>query len=190
MQRDDAWNLLTEYVESPALRRHCLCVEAAMRHYARQAGADEELWGVIGLLHDFDYERFPNPPEHTRAGARILEERGASAEIIGAILSHADWNLEAYPRDRPVRKTLFAVDELCGFIVAVALVRPERLAGLGAKSVRKKMKQASFAAAVSRDDIVAGADELGVELNAHIDNCIAALVPHAAELDLLPEQTS
>ena len=117
----------------------------------------------------------------------ILRERGVDEEIVAAILSHADWNLDEYPRDRPLRKTLFAVDELCGFIVACALVRPERLQGMKAKSVRKKMKAASFAAAVSREDITQGAELLGLELNDHIDNCIAALAPHAETLDLLPE---
>ena len=180
-------DLLAAHVENPALRRHCLCVEAAMRHYARQAGADEDLWGIIGLLHDFDYEQFPNAPEHTREGAKILAARGGDDELIGAILSHADWNLDEYPRDRPVRKTLFAVDELCGFIVAVALVRPQRLEGLKASSVRKKLKQSSFAAAVNREDILAGAQLLGVELNDHINTCIAALADHAEELDLRPD---
>lgn len=187
MDREQAWALLNEYVGSKALIRHCECVEQAMRFYARLGGCDEELWGVVGLLHDFDYERYPNPPDHTREGAVILRERGASEEIIGAILSHADWNLDEYPRDTPLRKTLFAVDELCGFIYAVALVRPERIVGMKAKSVRKKMKTASFAAAVSRDDIVAGAEMLGIELSDHIDNCIAALEAAADQLDLAPD---
>jgi putative nucleotidyltransferase with HDIG domain len=145
MDRKQAWALLNEYVSNPALIRHGLAVEAAMRHYARLQDADEELWGVTGLLHDFDYERHPDPPEHTRAGAKTLRQQGAGEALIGAILSHAEWNLDEYPRDTPLRKTLFAVDELCGFIVACALVRPARLAGMTAKSVRKKMKQASFA---------------------------------------------
>jgi putative nucleotidyltransferase with HDIG domain len=190
MDRKQAWALLNEYVSNPALIRHGLAVEAAMRHYARLQDADEELWGVTGLLHDFDYERHPDPPEHTRAGAKTLRQQGAGEALIGAILSHAEWNLDEYPRDTPLRKTLFAVDELCGFIVACALVRPARLAGMTAKSVRKKMKQASFAAAVNRADIATGAELLGLDLNTHIDHCIAALTPHADTLDLAePEAT-
>lgn len=184
MQRDEAWKLLNEYVASPALVRHCLAVEATMRFYARINGADEARWGVTGLLHDFDYERFPDPPHHTREGAKILRERGVDEEIVGAILSHADWNLAEYPRDCPLRRTLFAVDELSGFIVACALVRPERLIGLKASSVRKKMKQASFAAAVKREDIEAGAALLGLDLNDHINNCVAALAARAEALEL------
>lgn len=184
MNREEAWTLLNEYLTNPALVRHSMAVEAAMRHYARLAGEDEELWGITGLLHDFDYERFPDPPDHTREGAKILREQGVTEEIVGAILSHADWNQDEYPRDRPLRKTLFAVDELCGFIVACALVRPERLEGMKAKSVRKKMKQASFAAAVSRDDITQSAELLGIELNQHIENCIAALTQIAEKLEL------
>jgi putative nucleotidyltransferase with HDIG domain len=186
MNRDEARALLEEHVKNPALIRHALSVEAAMVHYARLQGEDEHLYSLVGLLHDFDYERFPNPPEHTREGARILRERGVDEEIVSAILSHAEWNLEEYPRDRPVRKTLFAVDELCGFIYAAALVRPERILGMKAKSVRKKMKTPSFAAAVNRDDIVKGAELLGVTLDEHIDNCIAAMTTVATELDLLP----
>jgi len=186
MKRADAWKLLNEYLANPALVRHCLAVEAAMRHYARIYNADEELWGVTGLLHDFDYERFPEPPHHTREGARILRERGTDEEIVGAILSHADWNLDEYPRDRPLRQALFAVDELCGFLVACALVRPERLIGMKAASVRKKMKQASFAAAVNRDDIARGAEALGIDLNDHINNCIMALAARAEALALSP----
>ncbi|HRX87432.1 MAG TPA: HDIG domain-containing protein [Phycisphaerae bacterium] len=184
MQRDEAWSLLNEYVKNAALVRHCLAVEASMRYYARLYGADEALWGLTGLLHDFDYERFPEPPAHTREGAKILRERGVDEEIVGAILSHAEWNLDEFPRDRPLRRTLFAVDELSGFIVACALVRPERLIGMKASSVRKKMKQASFAAAVSREDIVAGAELLGIELSDHVNNCIMALTERAETLEL------
>jgi putative nucleotidyltransferase with HDIG domain len=184
MTRDEAWNLLCEYTQNDSLRKHGLAVEAAMRHYARQFGEDEELWGAVGLLHDFDYERWPNPPEHTREGARVLREKGVDEEIVGAILSHGHWNLDEYPRDRPLRKTLFAVDELCGFLIACALVRPTRLEGLEPKSVKKKMKTASFAAAVSREDIEAGAQLLGLPLDEHIRNCIAALQPQAGALGL------
>jgi putative nucleotidyltransferase with HDIG domain len=184
MTRDEAWNLLCEYTQNDSLRKHALAVEAAMRHYARHFGEDEHLWGVVGLLHDFDYERWPNPPAHTREGARILREKGVDEEIVGAILSHGHWNLDEYPRDRPLRKTLFAVDELCGFLIACALVRPTRLEGLEPKSVKKKMKTPAFAAAVSREDIEAGAQLLELPLDDHIRNCIAALQPHAAALGL------
>jgi putative nucleotidyltransferase with HDIG domain len=155
-----------------------------MRHYAELAGEDVETWGVVGLLHDFDYELFPEAPNHTREGAKILRERGLDEDSIGAILSHASWNQDQYPLDRPLRKTLFAVDELSGFLVACALVRPQRLEGLNAKSVVKKLKTASFAAAVSREDIQAGADLLGLSLNDHIERCVAALQKRADLLGL------
>lgn len=184
MQREDAWALVYEFVESESLRGHMLAVEAAMRHYAEHFGEDVERWGVIGLLHDFDYERFPEPPAHTREGAKILRERGVDEDIVGAILSHAEWNLAEYPRDSLVRRTLFAVDELAGFIVAVALVRPERLDGMKPKSVKKKLKTASFAAAVSRADIEAGAAALELPLDEHIAHCIAALQARADVLGL------
>jgi putative nucleotidyltransferase with HDIG domain len=161
-----------------------LAVEAAMRHYARRLGENADLWGVTGLIHDFDYERWPNPPEHTRQGARVLRERGVEEEIVAALLSHAQWNWEQYPLDRPLRKTLFAVDELCGFIMAVAYVRPERLAGMTASSVRKKMKQKSFAAAVKREDIEQGAQWLGLPLDEHITHVITAMQGIAPELGL------
>ena len=125
MNRDDAWQLLQEYTRNDSLLKHALAVEAAMRHYARLGGHDEGTWGLVGLLHDFDYERWPEPPDHTRQGAAILRQAGVDDEMVSAILSHAQWNQEEYPLDRPIRKTLFAVDELCGFLVAVALVRPE-----------------------------------------------------------------
>jgi putative nucleotidyltransferase with HDIG domain len=184
MTRAEAWQILCEYTAGDALRKHALAVEASMRHYARLDGADAELWGNVGLLHDFDYERWPSVPEHTRAGAQVLRERGVDEEIIGAILSHVPWNLDDYPRDRPLRKTLFAVDELSGFIVACALVRPTRLDGLTPKSVKKKLKTPSFAAAVSRDDIAAGPDLVGRPLDEHITNCIAALQGAAGPLGL------
>lgn len=181
MDRPTAWNLLTEYTRSDSLLKHALAVEAAMRHHARRVNQDPELWGITGLLHDFDYERWPNPPEHTREGARILRQLGVDGEIVGAILSHAEWNQADFPLDRPLRKTLFAVDELCGFIVAVAYVRPEHLTGMTPASVRKKLKQKSFAAAVSRDDIQRGADLLELSLDDHIAHAIQALDPiHAA----------
>lgn len=184
MNRVQAWQLLCEYTGSESLRKHALAVEAAMRWYAAHFAADADQWGICGLLHDFDYERWPHPPDHTREGARILRERGVDEEIIGAILAHADWNLDAYPRDRPIRKALFAVDELCGFLTACALVRPERLRGLEPPSVRKKLKQASFAASVSRADIEQGAILLELALDEHIRNCILALQPVVVELGL------
>lgn len=184
MTRDQALALLKEFTQSESLLKHAYAVEAAMRHYAARFGEDVELWGVTGLIHDFDYERWPDPPQHTREGARILRERGVDEEIIGAILSHAEWNQAEYPLDRPLRKTLFAVDELCGFITAVAYVRPDKLAGMTPSSVRKKMKQKSFAAAVSREDIEKGAALLGLPLDEHIANVIAAMQSVANELGL------
>jgi putative nucleotidyltransferase with HDIG domain len=186
MNREEAWKLLCEYVQNDGLRKHMLAVEAAMRHYAGIFGEDAEQWGVVGLLHDFDYERWPEPPDHSRQGAEILRQRGVDEEIVGAVLSHADWNQDEYPRDRPIRKTLFAVDELCGFLVACALVRPTRLEGLTPKSVKKKLKTPSFAAAVNRQDITTGTELLAIPLDDHITNCIAALQPIAAELGLSP----
>ncbi len=184
MNRGQAWALLNEYTKNPALIRHALCVEAAMRHYARLQVADEAAWALTGLLHDFDYERWPDPPQHTREGARILREAGWDEEIVGAILSHAPWNQEEYPHDRPIRKALFAVDELCGFIYAIALMRPERLNGMTPKSVTKKMKQRSFAASVSRDDIYDGAKLLDLTLQDHIAHCIEAIASIADQVDL------
>ncbi len=184
MNRDDALTLLHEYVRNDALIKHMLAVESAMGFYARFFEEDEDLWRLVGLLHDFDYERFPNPPEHTREGARILRENGVDEVVVGAVLSHAEWNLDGYPRDTLLRRTLFAVDELCGFIVAVALVRPDRLVGMKPSSVKKKMKAKSFAAAVSRDDIQQGAEILGLSLDEHIANCITALTAIQSDLGL------
>jgi len=182
MTRDEAWNLLNEYTKSESLIKHALAVEAAMRHYAAHFGENVETWGATGLIHDFDYERWPNPPEHTREGAKILRGRGVDDEIVAAILSHAEWNQDEYPLDRPLRKTLFAVDELCGFVTAVAYVRPEKLAGMAASSVKKKMKQKSFAAAVKREDIEKGAELLGLPLEDHITHVIAAMQTVAGPL--------
>src|SRR5437867_359809 len=182
MTRDEAWNLLCEYVQSESLRKHMLAVEAAMRHYSRVFQGNVEQWGVTGLLHDFDYERWPNPPDHTREGARLLRERSVAEEIIGAILSHAEWNQEQFPLDRPIRKTLFAVDELCGFVTAVAYVRPEKLTGMTASSVRKKLKHKSFAAAVKREDIEQGAALLSLPLDEHITHVITAMQSIAGPL--------
>ena len=171
--RDDAWKLVCEFTTSESLRRHMLAVESAMRAYARRFGEDEEKWGIVGLLHDFDYERWPNPPDHPLEGAKILAERGWPAEIIYAIKSHADY-LPDCPRVSRLDKTLYAVDELCGFIMAVAAVRPEGLKGLQASSVKKKLKTKGFAAAVNREDITRGAADLGVDLDEHIQFCADA----------------
>jgi putative nucleotidyltransferase with HDIG domain len=181
--RDEAWALVCEYTASDSLRKHMLAVEAATRAYARKFGEDEHLYGLVGLLHDFDYERWPNPPDHPLQGAAILAERGYPAELIYAIKSHAD-HLPDCPRVSRLDKTLYACDELAGFIVAAALVRPERLAGMQVSSVKKKMKQKSFAAAVNRDDIIRGAADLGVELDEHIQFVIEALAGETQALGL------
>ena len=184
MSRQESFQLLNEYVSSVALKRHMFAVEAAVRAYAKKFGEDEELWGTAALLHDFDYERWPNPPDHPLQGSKILRELGYPEEVIYAILSHADYLADQFPRRSQLDKTLYACDELCGFITACAMVRPERLVGLSAKSVRKKLKQLSFAAAVNRDDIVNGAADLGVDLDEHIEFCAAAMNEVAQELGL------
>ena len=183
--RDDAYRLMCQYTQSDSLRKHMLAVEAAMRAYARRFGQDEEKWGITGLLHDFDYERWPNPPDHPLKGAAILTELGYPEDVIYAIKAHADY-LPDCPRVSLLDKALYACDELAGFITAVALVRPGRLQGLKAKSVRKKMKQKSFAANVSREDIIRGAEDLGVELNEHIQFVIDAMAQVADRLGLEP----
>ncbi|MEC7597351.1 MAG: HD domain-containing protein [Planctomycetota bacterium] len=185
MQRSEAWGLVCEYTQSESLRRHMLSVEIAMRAYAEKWDEDIERWGVVGLLHDFDYERWPDPPDHPLQGAKILADKGVDDEIIYAIKSHADY-LPDCPRLSRLDKTLYACDELSGFITASAMVRPERIVGLKAKSVRKKMKQKSFAAAVNRDDMVRGAEDLGLDLNRHIQFVIDALAVEAKVLKLLP----
>ena len=182
MNREESWELLREWTEGDSLLKHMLAVEAAMRAYARKFGEDEERWGITGLLHDMDYEKHPTPAEHPTIGVAELERRGYPEDVRRAILSHADY-LDV-PRETPMEKTLYAVDELSGFVVACALVRPERLEGLKAKSVRKKMKQKSFAAGVNREDITSGAEELGVDLNEHIDFVVAALRERADALGL------
>lgn len=187
MQRSEAWELVCEYTQSDSLRRHMLSVEIAMKAYAEKWGEDVERWGVVGLLHDFDYERWPNPPDHPLQGAKILAEKGVDDEMIYAIKSHADY-LPDCPRLSRLDKTLYACDELSGFVTACAMVRPERIVGLKAKSVRKKMKQKSFAAAVNRDDMVRGAEDLGLDLNLHIQFVIDALAAEAKILKLLPPE--
>ncbi len=182
-QRDTAWCLLSEFTQSESLRKHALAVEACLRAYARKAGADEELWGVVGLLHDFDYEKYPSLEDHPYKGAEILKERGYSEEVRRAILSHAQYTGVA--RVSPMEKTLFACDELAGFITACALVKPGKsLAEVEAKSVRKKMKDKAFARGVHREDIIEGAADLGVDLEKHIAFCIEAMKTIARELGL------
>jgi putative nucleotidyltransferase with HDIG domain len=180
--RDRAWETLTRYTVSEALLRHALAVEASVGWYARHFGEDEERWRVIALLHDFDYEIHPTLDKHPQDGAPILREEGYPEDVIEAVLSHAE-HLEM-PRDTALKKTLFACDELSGFIHACGLVRPTGLDGLEPKSVRKKLKQPSFAAGVHRDEVYAGAELLGLELDEHIRNVIAALQPIAPQLGL------
>ena len=183
MNRSDAWCLLTEFTQSESLRKHALAVEACLRAYARKLGDDEDLWGVVGLIHDFDYEKYPSADDHPFKGSEILKERGYSDEIRRAILSHA--NYSGVPRESALEKTLFACDELAGFITATALVKPNKsLAEVDAKSVRKRMKDKAFARSVSRDDIVNGAADLGVDLDEHITFCIEAMKNVAGELGL------
>jgi putative nucleotidyltransferase with HDIG domain len=183
INRESAWGLLCEYTQSESLRKHMLAVEACMRAYARKRGEDENQWGITGLLHDFDYEKYPTPQEHPFVGNKILEERGYPEEMRRAILSHADYS--GVKRESFMEKTLFACDELAGFITATALVKPSKsLAEVDAKSIRKKMKDKAFARSVNRDDIVNGAADLGVDLDEHITFCIEAMKGIAAELGL------
>jgi putative nucleotidyltransferase with HDIG domain len=181
--RDEAWTLLTEWVSSESLRRHCLAVEAALRAYAVRDGADDELWGVTGLLHDADYERFPDlETGHPRIVMAELERRGAPPEMVRAIACHAEYlGVQA---ESPLERTLLAVDELCGFLVACAVVRPTGIHGLQPKSVKKKLKQPSFAAAVNRADVRRGAQELGIDFDEHVAFVIASLEPHAVTLGI------
>ena len=181
--RDDAWALLTEWVESPSLRRHCLAVETAMRAYARKFEEPEDAWGLVGLIHDFDFERHPTLEEHPFVGAKVLDELGYPQWVVEAVLSHSDD--PAYPRRTDLEKALFAVDELTGFISAVALVRPSKaVADVTPSSVRKKMKDKRFAEAVRRDDLTQGADDLGVGLDEHIAFVAAAMSANAEVLGL------
>jgi putative nucleotidyltransferase with HDIG domain len=180
--RDDAWATLTKYTKSESLLRHALAVEASTASYARRFGEDEELWRVAALLHDFDYEIHPTLDEHPQDGAPILREEGYPEEVVETVLSHAEHL--SMPRDTPLKRALFACDELSGFVHACALVRPNGLEGLEAKSVKKKLKQPSFAAGVHRDEVYRGAEELGVELDEHIRNVVAALQPIAKDLGL------
>ena len=180
--RTQAWDTLTRHTKSEPLLRHALAVEAAVRWYARHFGEDEELWGVAALLHDFDYEMHPTLDKHPQDGAPLLREEGYPEEIVETVLSHAEHlNL---PRDTQLKKALFACDELCGFVHACGLVRPDGIASLEPRSVRKKLRQPSFAAGVNREEVTRGAEELGVDLDQHIANVIEAMRPIASELGL------
>jgi putative nucleotidyltransferase with HDIG domain len=182
MDREAAWELLCEYTKNENLRKHALAVEACVRAYARKLGEDEVKWSIVGLIHDFDYEMYPNAPDHPLKGSEILKQRGFPEDIRTAILGHADYT--GVPRDTRMAKVLFACDELAGFITACAYVRPDRIATLEAKSVRKRMKDKAFARAVSREDITKGAEELGVPLDEHIAFCIEAIRGIADQLGL------
>jgi putative nucleotidyltransferase with HDIG domain len=184
MDRQAAWELLCEYTKNENLRKHALAVEACVRAYARRFGEDEAKWGSVALIHDFDYEMYPNAPDHPVKGSEILKERGYPEDVRRAILSHADYT--GVPRDTLLAKALFASDELAGFITACSLVRPDKIATLEAKSVRKRMKDKAFARSVSREDIVKGAEELGVPLDEHISFCIEAMRGIAETLGLAP----
>src|SRR5438128_4552545 len=178
-----AWGLLTEFTQSESLRKHALAVEACMRAYAKKFGENQDLWGIVGLINDFDYEKYTTPEEHPYKGNEILKERGYSDEIRRAIMSHAEYS--GVSRDTPMEKALFACDELAGFITACALVKPGKsLAEVEAKSVRKKMKDKAFARSVNRDDIVNGAADLGIDLERHIAFCIEAMKAVAPQLGL------
>jgi putative nucleotidyltransferase with HDIG domain len=183
MNRDEAWSLLCEYTQSESLRKHMLAVEICMCAYARKFGEDENKWGITGLLHDFDYEKYPTPAEHPIVGNKILEERGYPDDVRRAIMSHADYS--GVKRESRMEKALYACDEVSGFITASALVKPNKsLAEVEAKSVRKKMKDKAFARSVNRDDIINGAADLGVDLEEHIAFCIEAMKGIAGELGL------
>jgi len=180
---DAGWKLLTEFTQSESLLKHALAVEACMRAYARKGGADEELWGMVGLLHDFDYEKYPSAEDHPYRGSEILKDRGYSEEVRRAIMSHAEYSGVA--RVSPMEKTLFACDELAGFITACTLVKPGKsLAEVEARSVRKKMKDKAFARSVHREDIIQGAADLSLDLEEHIAFCIEAMKGIAVELGL------
>ena len=183
LNREEAYQLLTEYTKSESLIKHALAVEAIMKAYARKFGEDENKWGIVGLLHDFDYEQYPTIPDHPLKGAAILEAQGYPADVIYAIKTHADY-LDL-PRKSLMDKTLFAVDELSGLLTAAALVQPQKtIHTVKLKSVKKKMKDKAFARSVNRDDIRKGVEELGVDLGEHISFCIEAMKEVAAELGL------
>jgi putative nucleotidyltransferase with HDIG domain len=180
--RERAWETLTRYTKSEALLRHALAVEACVRFYAREQGEDEQLWAAVALLHDFDYEMHPSLDQHPQDGAPILRDEGWPEEVVEAVLSHAEHL--ALPRDTSLKRTLFACDELAGFVHACGLVRPDGIETLEPKSVTKKLKQPSFASGVHRDEVYAGAELLGLELDDHIRNVVTAMRPIAGELGL------
>ncbi|MEW5799840.1 MAG: HD domain-containing protein [Bacteroidota bacterium] len=183
MNRESALALMHEFTQSESLRKHMLCVETAMRAYAKKFGQDEDSWGIAGLLHDFDYEKFQTIPDHPVKGSEVLREKGYSEEVRIAILGHA--SLPEYPRESLMAKTLFACDELCGFLVACSLVKPDKkIASVEVNSVKKKLKDKAFARSVSRDDIINGATELGVNLDEHIQFVIDAMKTNADALGL------
>ena len=185
--RNDAWELFCAWTESDSLRKHALAVEAGMRAYARRYGEDEELWAVTALVHDLDYERYPDlETGHPRHALEELRRLGYPEEVVDAVAGHADFL--GVPRETRMAKGLYAVDEMSGFITACALVRPTGIEGMKAKSVRKKLKQPSFAAAVDREQLQRAADELGVEMGEHIELMIAALAEHADELGIAPRE--
>jgi putative nucleotidyltransferase with HDIG domain len=183
LNREEAWGLLCEYTQSESLRKHALAVEACMKAYARKFNEDDLKWGITGLLHDFDYEKYPTAEEHPFVGNKILRERGYPEDVLAAIMGHAEYS--GVPRETNMAKALFACDELSGLITAAALVKPsKKIAEVDAKSIRKKMKDKAFARSVSREDITKGAQELGVDLDEHITFCIAAIQAIAPELGL------
>lgn len=184
MDREQSWKLLCDYTKSENLRRHGLAVEACMIAYARKFKEDEDKWAVVGLLHDFDYKLYPNIPDHPLKGSEILSQRGYPEDVRRAILAHADYT--GVPRDTLMAKSLFACDELAGFITACALVRPDRIQSLQPKSVRKRMKDKAFARSVRREDIISGAELLGVDTNEHIETCIHAMQGISDRLGLSP----
>jgi putative nucleotidyltransferase with HDIG domain len=185
MDRETAYKVIEEHVESDSLKKHLLAVETCMRAFARQAGEDEEIWGIAGMVHDFDWEVCPTPESHPTFGAEILRSNGFSEEIIRAVLSHG--NHTGIPRESLMEKALFACDELSGFVTAVTLVRPTKsLSDTAVRSVKKKMKDKAFAKSINRDDIVQGAEELEVDLDEHIGFVIEALKPVATQLGLNP----
>jgi putative nucleotidyltransferase with HDIG domain len=184
MNRADAFSLLREYVTDQSLVRHCLSVEAATRAYARKLGQDEEKWGVVGLLHDFDYERWPDPPDHPLQGSEILRARGYPDDVVYAICSHADYLADRYPRVNLMDRGLYACDEITGLITATARLRPGGIGDLTASSVQKKMKSKGFARGVNREDVVRGAADFGVDLTEHIQFVIDAMKTIAPELGL------
>ncbi len=182
MSYQDALNLMHEHTQSEALRKHMYAVEAAMRFYAKKFGEEEELWGTVGILHDFDYENYPGAPDHPTKGSEILKEKGYSEEIRQTILSHADYM--NVPRDSKMAKTLYACDELCGFIMACSVIRPNKIADLEVSSVKKKLKDKAFAKNVSREDIERGTNDLGIPLEEHVKNVIEAMRSVSSRLGL------